>query len=278
MLESGYVRLYRSFLAWEWYTDSNTKDLFLHLILTANWEPKKWRGITIERGQRVYSRASLAREMKVSEQNVRTALNHLISTGEVTSQATPQYSIITVKNYDLYQQVTSDLTSDQPANQPAINQPSTNEPTSELTNHQPSSNQHECSEIEDSSIGYQPANQPSSASQSFQKCPADQPQLKKERNNKGINKRVYREFIPPTLDDVIAYCKDRESSVDPKKFFDYFNAGGWVDSRGNHVKNWKQKLITWEGHSGVKSKEHTENHKRKTFSELIAEEKQKNDT
>ena len=115
MLESGYVRLYRSFLAWEWYTDSNTKDLFLHLILTANWEPKKWRGITIERGQRVYSRASLSREMNVSEQSIRTALNHLISTGEVTNQSTPQYSIITIKNYDLYQQPTSEVTSDRPA-------------------------------------------------------------------------------------------------------------------------------------------------------------------
>ena len=115
MLESGYVRLYRSFLTWEWYTDSNTKDLFLHLILTANWEPKKWKGITVERGQRVYSRASLAKEMRLSERNIRTALNHLISTGEVTNQITPQYSIITIKNYDLYQQPTSEVTSDRPA-------------------------------------------------------------------------------------------------------------------------------------------------------------------
>jgi len=115
LLESGYVRLYRSFLTWEWYTDSNTKDLFLHLILTANWEPKKWKGITVERGQRVYSRASLAKEMRLSERNIRTALNHLISTGEVTNQITPQYSIITIKNYDLYQQPTSEVTSDRPA-------------------------------------------------------------------------------------------------------------------------------------------------------------------
>ena len=123
MLESGYVRLYRSFLAWEWYTDSNTKDLFLHLVLTANWEPKKWRGITIERGQRVYSRASLAREMRLSERSVRTSLNHLISTGEVTNQTTPQYSIITIKNYDLYQQATNETTSDRPA----TDQPSTSD-------------------------------------------------------------------------------------------------------------------------------------------------------
>jgi len=54
-------------------------------------------------------------------------------------------------------------------------------------------------------------------------------------------------FTPPTLDEVSDYCKERGSSVDPKKFFDYFDAGGWVDSKGNHVKSWKQKIITWEG-------------------------------
>ena len=55
-----------------------------------------------------------------------------------------------------------------------------------------------------------------------------------------------REFIPPTLEDVKAYCKERSSPVDPQKFFDYFTAGGWKDAKGNPVRNWKQKLLTWE--------------------------------
>lgn len=123
MLEFGYIRLYRSLLNWEWYTDSNTKDLFVHLLLTANYEPKKWRGITVERGQRVYSRTTLATELRMSERSVRTALNHLISTGEVTNLSTPQYSIVTIKNYDNYQQATNETTNDRPA----IDQPSTND-------------------------------------------------------------------------------------------------------------------------------------------------------
>lgn len=103
MLEFGYVRLYRSLLNWEWYTDSNTKDVFIHLILTANYEPKKWRGKTIERGQRVASYASLASELKLSVKSVRTALNHLKSTGEVAILSNHEYSIITIKNYESYQ-------------------------------------------------------------------------------------------------------------------------------------------------------------------------------
>jgi len=123
MLESGFIRIYRSMLKWEWYDDTNTKAVFLHLILTANWEPKKWRGITIERGQRVYSSQKLAAELHMSRQAVRTAIKHLISTGEITNHPTPEYSIITVKNYDLYQQPTNDLTNEQPtANQRLTNE------------------------------------------------------------------------------------------------------------------------------------------------------------
>lgn len=105
MLESGYVRIYRSFLNWEWYDDANTMRVFLHLILTANWEPKKWHGITIERGQRVCSYGILAKELKISEKSVRTAINHLKQTGEVAHTSTRKYGVFTVFNYDSYQQV-----------------------------------------------------------------------------------------------------------------------------------------------------------------------------
>lgn len=60
-------------------------------------------------------------------------------------------------------------------------------------------------------------------------------------NNIGAKK-----FTPPTLEEVQAYCKERNNKVDAKAFFDYFTTGGWKDSKGNPVKNWKQKIITWE--------------------------------
>lgn len=56
-----------------------------------------------------------------------------------------------------------------------------------------------------------------------------------------------KEFIPPTLEEVKAYCESRGNKIDPQYFYDYFTASDWVDSKGNKVKNWKQKIITWEG-------------------------------
>lgn len=62
-----------------------------------------------------------------------------------------------------------------------------------------------------------------------------------------------KRFVPPTLEEVEAYCRERQNGVDPKKFYDYFTASDWVDSRGQKVRSWKQKVITWEGHAEKKT-------------------------
>lgn len=58
-------------------------------------------------------------------------------------------------------------------------------------------------------------------------------------------------FVPPTLEEVAVYAAARQSGVDPKRFYEYFStpdAQGrtWRDSKGNPVRNWKQKFLTWE--------------------------------
>ena len=53
-------------------------------------------------------------------------------------------------------------------------------------------------------------------------------------------------FSPPTLEEVKEYCAQRHSTVDPLQFWEYFDTGKWRDAKGNPVKNWKQKLLTWE--------------------------------
>lgn len=108
MLENGHIKLHRRMTKWRWYRDGNTMRLFLHLILTANWEDCDFETITVHRGQRVASRRTLAEEIGMSEREVRTAINHLISTNEVTSVSTSKYTVFTVINYDAYQTATSD--------------------------------------------------------------------------------------------------------------------------------------------------------------------------
>lgn len=115
MLENGFVKLHRSLLKWEWYDDLNTFKLFMHLLLTVNYYDSKWHGVMIKRGSRAISRNKLAKETKLSEQSVRTAIKHLISTGELTKQNMGQYSILTITNNDKYQDVSNMPTESQPS-------------------------------------------------------------------------------------------------------------------------------------------------------------------
>ena len=64
-----------------------------------------------------------------------------------------------------------------------------------------------------------------------------------------------KQFVPPTIEEVREYCQQRKSGVDPVRFWEYFDTGGWKDSEGKPVKNWKQKLIMWETHNKEKGKE-----------------------
>lgn len=50
----------------------------------------------------------------------------------------------------------------------------------------------------------------------------------------------------PKFDEVEAYAKERNRPELAKKFFDYFTQGNWIDAKGEKVRNWKQKFITWE--------------------------------
>ena len=99
----GWLKLYRCFTEWEWYGDTNTVRLFLHLLLKANYRERRWKGRTIARGSLATSLASLAAETSLSVQNVRTCLAHLKSTGEINIETTPCYTLITINNYGRYQ-------------------------------------------------------------------------------------------------------------------------------------------------------------------------------
>lgn len=98
-----YVKISRKILDWEWYTDKNTKLLFFHFLLKANWKDGRFQGEEISRGSFATSLDSLAKETGLTVREVRTAISHLKKTGEVTVNRHAKFSVITVKNYNQYQ-------------------------------------------------------------------------------------------------------------------------------------------------------------------------------
>ncbi|WP_202946767.1 hypothetical protein, partial [Rhodanobacter denitrificans] len=62
-------------------------------------------------------------------------------------------------------------------------------------------------------------------------------------SNNGANKS--RGFTPPTLEEVAAYCQERNNGVDPQKWYDFYAAKGWMIGK-NKMKDWKEAVRTWE--------------------------------
>ncbi len=127
---ASWIKLFRELLQWEWFEKAEMVHLFIYLLLKASCEDKQWQGILVKRGQLITSNASLSRDLKLSAQQVRTCIKRLISTGEITYQATNRYAIITICNYDRYQEnksANNEQSNEQPNTLPTSNQRAINE-------------------------------------------------------------------------------------------------------------------------------------------------------
>ena len=100
----GWICLHRGLLDWEWYSDANVSRLFIHCLLRANHKPKSWRGIEIGKGQFWTSLESLSKETGLSTSELRTSIVKLEKTGELASKGQARGRMITVCNYDQYQE------------------------------------------------------------------------------------------------------------------------------------------------------------------------------
>lgn len=104
MLTGGYIKIHRKIIDWEWYHDPVVSRVFLHLLVTANYEPGRFEGHKIEVGQCVISLQKVAEILNVSKDSVNRALKKLEKSGELQRLPTAKFTIITLKNYTHYQQ------------------------------------------------------------------------------------------------------------------------------------------------------------------------------
>ena len=113
-MNQGWIKLHRGLLEWEWYDDVNVMRVFLHCLLKANHADRRYRGNVVKRGTFLTGRDLLSIETGLTVQQVRTSLDKLKSTNELTIKSSRQGTVIEVVNYDKYQAVTNESTNDQP--------------------------------------------------------------------------------------------------------------------------------------------------------------------
>lgn len=123
---NGYIKLHRSMLDWEWLDDPITTQVWVYCLLRANYTTQRWHGELIMPGQFITSLGHMAKELGITRQNLKTAINHLKSTNNLTSKPTNKYTLITIEKWELYQSAGEKVT---------------NKLTNKLTNDQPTTNQ-----------------------------------------------------------------------------------------------------------------------------------------
>lgn len=62
----------------------------------------------------------------------------------------------------------------------------------------------------------------------------------------GADKPPRSRFVPPSVEEVKAYCEERNSNVDPHAFWDFYTANGWKQARGKSIVDWRAAVRTWE--------------------------------
>lgn len=102
---TGFIKLHRKITDWGWYSDINTRCLFIHLLLKASSTNRNYRDIKLKKGQLVTSIKLLSEQTGLTVRQVRTCIDKLKKTNEITTSTNMQYSIITIKKWAEYQAI-----------------------------------------------------------------------------------------------------------------------------------------------------------------------------
>lgn len=101
--DDTYILMYRKLLTWRWFQEPKTLQVWIWLLLNAYISDHEYKGYVIHRGEIMTSRKQISYETGLTEREVRTALNHLKSTGEVSVRLVPKKQVISILRYDEYQ-------------------------------------------------------------------------------------------------------------------------------------------------------------------------------
>ena len=72
--------------------------------------------------------------------------------------------------------------------------------------------------------------------------------LKEKKGNEIKRKETkLNKFTPPTVEEVAAYCAERNNGINAQYFVDYYTQGGWILKNGRKMSDWKAAVRTWEG-------------------------------
>jgi len=104
---SGWIKLHRTLKDWEYYEDHNATRLLIHLLVSVNYEDKKWKDTIVKSGTLVTSWQNLAHETGLTLKQIRLAMSKLERAGEtvrsVAGKGAGKWQVVTLVKWDKLQ-------------------------------------------------------------------------------------------------------------------------------------------------------------------------------
>lgn len=139
-MHRGYILVWRKIQDSGLMQMPNTLAVFLHILFSATHKDIKVGSphgvIELKRGQYISGRKKLAEHLEQTEQNIRTSLKSLEKLKILTIKSTSKYSVYTIVNYSIYQNIESKITKPLTNSQPTANQQLTTKQTQYTQNTQ----------------------------------------------------------------------------------------------------------------------------------------------
>jgi len=101
--KQGFIKLYRSFLDWRWFSDSDATKLYLYCLLNANYQNDNYAGVNIQKGEFITSIRELSFKVGMSRGRVSRTLIKLQQTKDIIIKTKKQYTLIFVVEFEKYQ-------------------------------------------------------------------------------------------------------------------------------------------------------------------------------
>lgn len=214
----GWIALHRQFTQWEWFDKPEMVQLFIYLLISATHEDTQWRGIEVKRGQIITSLEKISFATSLSVRTIRTCLNRLISTNEITCEATKKYRLITICKYDKYQDLESE--SDK------LNGKQSDKQADKIT-----TNKRQTSDKQTTNPIYNNNNNNNNNNNKLSLCRA------RAGAREGERERIFKIFFLKNFIDPIG---------EVQRFYDNYEAQGWVRGNGQEITDVLAVARTWE--------------------------------
>lgn len=240
----GYIKLHRKLLENPVVTkDAEHMAIWIYLLLKATHKETKaivgGKEITLQPGQLITGRNRIASDLNINSSKVQRVLELFEKCENIEQQMNNQNRVITIRKWVDYQNTEQQLNNNRTANEQQVNSKRT-------ANEQQLNNQNQ-EIVTNNWVDYQDGEQQTNNDRTI-----NEQQMNTNNNNKNT-RNIYIEkksiekkrFEKPTTEEIRTYCQERNNSVDPDRFYDFYESKNWYVGK-NKMKDWKACVRTWE--------------------------------